>query len=249
MNVTLNIDADAVVKHTARLERIHKSALPVAVRSSLNAAAFDVKTNTMPKTAKKFVQRAPTFFKAQSKVKPAEGFNIQTMVATVGFMKGNAAKETGYATQDLEQQEEGGMIDKRAFIPVDAARAGKSHKRRVSNKYRLAAIKKAIFNAKSSRLKVKGKQAFILSAIYAQKGGFVLGQDKKNGNRSLLVINSVKRVGKDTKVNSTAIYKVKAKRKVSVKKTNFMRTASEESGKKIEQYYIKEATKQLQKYK
>lgn len=245
---TLNIAADAVIAHTVRLNKIHRSALPVAVRSALNKAAFDVKTNTMPKQAKKtFVERAPTFFRATSKVKPAEGFYMPSMEATVGFMKGSDKKESGGATEDLEQQENAGMIDHRAFIPLAAARASKQYNRRVSNRYRLAEIRGKIKDAKKN--KKGGKRAFILTAIYAGKGGFVLGTDKKNGERRLLVINSIKRVGKDTKVNSTAIYKVKAKRKVSVKKTNFMRKASLQSADSIERFYIDEAKKQIARLK
>lgn len=249
--MNLDINSDAVVAHTAKLERLHKSALPVAVRSSLNRAAFDVKTNTMPKTAKVFTQRSPTFFKANSKVQKAEGFRIADMRATVGFIKGNASKEIGGATEDLKQQENAGLIDHRAFIPIAGARAGKSYNRRVRNNYRLSLIRRQMFNAKSKRLHgaKNNKEAFTLSAIYAGKGGFVIGTDKKNGARKVMVINSVKRVGKDMKVNSTAIYNVKGDRKVKVKNTNFMRKASVQSATKIEQYYIEEANKQIARLK
>ena len=47
----LNINSDAVVKFTNTLEKLHKSGLPVAIRESLNNAAFDVKKRTMPKAA------------------------------------------------------------------------------------------------------------------------------------------------------------------------------------------------------
>lgn len=226
--------------------------MPVAVRQSLNRAAFDVKKNTMPKEAKVFTQRAPTFFRATSRVKPAEGFVLANMEATVGFMKGNANKEKGRATENLEQQEKSGVIDKRAFIPLAKARAGKSYKRRVMAKHTLTAIKnEGMFDSASKRLnKAKNwKEKFILSAIYAKKGGYVIGNTRSKGQRKLMYINSVKRVGKNTAVNSTAIYSVKSKRKVSVKKTNFMRTASMESASKIEKYYIEEANKQIAKYK
>jgi hypothetical protein len=108
-----------------------------------------------------------------------------------------------------------------------------------------------MFNSKSSRLHgVKNnKEAFTLSAIFAGKGGVVIGTDKKNGARKALAINSVKRVGRNTVVKSTAIYNVKANRKVQVKNTNFMRKASTQSATKIEQYYIEEANKQIARLK
>ncbi len=245
---TLNIAADAVIAHTVRLNKIHRSALPVAVRSALNKAAFDVKTNTMPKQAKKtFIERAPTFFRATSKVKPAEGFYMPSMEATVGFMKGMEDKETGQATENLENQENAGDIDHRSFIPQNLSRTEGSYRRRVKNKHRLKVIKKLIKDSHDN--KKKGKEAFIRTAIHAGKGGYVLGTDEKDGERRVLVINSIKRIGKNTVVKSTRLYRVKAHRKVSVKSTKFMRKASLQSASSIEQFYIDEAKKQIAKLK
>src|ERR1035437_10094141 len=106
----LNINSDKVVMHTATLERLHKSALPVAIRRALNSAAYDVKTDTMPLEADIFIHRSPTFFKATSKVAPATGFNIQSMKSTVGFIPSAGAKESGGATKDLAEQEDSGFI-------------------------------------------------------------------------------------------------------------------------------------------
>lgn len=39
----LNVNTDATVALTNKLEKLHKSAFPVAVRSTLNSAAFDMK--------------------------------------------------------------------------------------------------------------------------------------------------------------------------------------------------------------
>ena len=86
----LNINSNAVVSYTNTLEKLHKSAFPVAIRETLNSAAFDVKKNTMPLSAKKsFIERQPTFFKANSKVDKATGFNTSTMKSTVGFFSNN----------------------------------------------------------------------------------------------------------------------------------------------------------------
>jgi len=40
---TFNINTDKVVSLTNKLEKLHKSAMPVAVRMTLNDAAFDMK--------------------------------------------------------------------------------------------------------------------------------------------------------------------------------------------------------------
>lgn len=249
--ITLNINADAVVKHTLRLEKLNKRGLPYAVRNSLNSAAFDVKTNTMPKQAKAtFTERAPTFFKSTSKVNPATGYSLPNMQAVVGFVKGVKEKETGRATDDLEQQEDSGLIGGRAMIPMNPARAGKKYNRRVSNKNRLAAINSAkVVDAKNSNGKTR-QAAFFSSAWFAGKGNYVISNvTTTNGNKMLMRVNSIVRKGGDTVVNSTPLYAVRKGRKVAVKRTSFMRKASTASAEKIERFYIEEAEKQIKRAK
>lgn len=244
----LNINSDAVVAHTAKLERLHRTALPRAILVSLNAAAFDVKTNTMPKSAKRFIQRSPTFFKATSKVAPAKGFDIKSMQATVGFIPPSNAKEKGGATKNLEQQEHSGTIGHRAFIPMKQARAGGSWNRNVSPKNRMAAIRNSIKDARKSKAKtLQGK--WFSTAMHAGKGGLVLGNKVVNGARMLMRINSIHRDGRSTRINATPLYSVKKNRAVRVKQTRFMQKASIESAKKVERYYIIEAEKQIARLK
>lgn len=255
----LNINSSAVVVFTNKLEKLHKSALPVATREALNTAAFDVKKNTMPKEAKVFTQRNPTFFKSTSKVQPAKGFDIKSMKSIVGFMPQSGAKESGGATEDLKQQEDSGTIGHRSFIPLAGARAGGNYNRRVSNKMRLAVIKSKIVDAKKSKARTKAGQ-FFSSAWHAGKGGIVIGNKMSNGSRMLLRINSVTRIKKtvttkagktytagNTVVNSTPIYSLKKNRVVKIKQTKFMQKASLESQKIIEQAYITAAEKQIQR--
>lgn len=237
------------MQHTARLEKLHRSALPVAIRSALNAAAFNVKQKTMLAEAKKsFVERAPTFFKATSKVQPAKGFDIKTMGAIVGFMPQSGAKESGGATKDLEQQENAGFIGHRAFIPLKQARSGNSWNRKVTNKNRLSAIKAAIKDTKNSNAKTEAGK-FFSTAMHAGKDGLVIGTKKFKNGRMLLRINSIHRVGGKTFVNSTPIYSVKKNRAVKIKQTKFMEKASLQSAKLIESLYIIEAEKQIARLK
>ena len=212
----LDINSAALTDHVAQLEFIGRSALPVVARQTLNKAAYNVKTESMPDAAKVFTSRKGNFFKANSKVEAATGFDVNSMRATIGFVPKPA--DTSHAVEDLEQQERGGDIDNRSFIPLKEARTSSAWNRMVKSKNRLSRIKKEIFNAKSTNLHgaKNDKEAFTISAIYAGKGGYVLGTEvNSKGNRLLYYINSVKRLdtGK-TVVNSTAIYAVKAKRKV-----------------------------------
>jgi len=241
--VVLNINTDAVVRFTAKLERMHRSALPVAIRGALNNAAFDVKKTTMPASAKKaFTQRKPSFFSANSRVQQAQGFDIKAMKATVGFV----AKSGDQAVEDLQQQEEGGSISGRGFIPLDYSRVGNSRGKNVRAPNRISKIKARIVDSKRSKGKTRG-QRFIKAAVHAGKGGLVIGNNTRNGHRFLFLIRSVKRVGKDTKINSLPLFAVQAGRKVKPKPTHFMKKASEISAAKMEEYFIKQAKKQIEK--
>lgn len=245
----LRIDDSALVKYTRDLEQVHRSALPNAVRYTLNDAAMDVKKVTMPKTSKEeFIERKHTFLKASSRVDFARGYDISSMKSIVGFIP--KAGDTSHSVEDLEQQEQGGDIDGRSFIALKEARTSRAWSKMVKSKNRLSQIRKEIFNSESKSLHgVKnGKEAFTLSAIYAGKGGFVLGNQKnEKGNRFLYYINSIKRVEGDTKVNSTAVYAVKSKRKAEVKETRFMSRASISSANKMPMLFMKHAERELRR--
>jgi hypothetical protein len=251
----LNINSDAVVKHTLRLERLSRSALPVAVRGALNAAAFDVKKNTMPATAKaSFIQRKPTFFKAASKVQPAQGFDMKSMKAIVGFVsKGGNDK----SVEELEQQEEGGTIGGRSLITTPQARAGGSWNKNVKADLRIKSLKNVI-NAQKVRFKGADrnkKQKFVRAAIKAKelygKNAFVLGNIWGSGNQTLSRIDRItfNREKGTVTFKRTPVYTYRKGRKIQVARTNFMKRASLESGLSLEKHYQNEAIKQLKKLK
>lgn len=237
--MTFNINADAVVEFTNKLEKLHRSALPVAIRGTLNKAAFDVKKNTMPQSAKaNFMQRQPNFFKANSRVEMAKGFNVRSMKAVVGFTENGLKGGNNFAVRELQQQERGGEIKSRSFIPMDDARGG-SATRLVRPGNRISNITK-IVNAN----KVAGKnkrQQFMRAAKIAGKGGFVIGNTTK---KILWRIDDI-RIGRGTTIRKKAIYSYEESREVSIKGTSFMREASTASARKMDAYFNDEAKKQI----
>ena len=237
-----NINTDAVVAFTNTLEKMHRSALPVAIRGSLNSAAFDVKLKTMPISVKKeFVERNKTFFKANSRVVMARGFNVKSMKSLVGFIEMRLKGGNNFAVKDLLQQEFGGTIKGRSFIPTDEARGG-SNSKAVRPSNRLSNVKK-IVNASN----VSGKtpqQRYMKAAMIAGKGGYVLSNLP---NKELLQIKSIRKVSGATRIKTKAIYSYKYGRSVSVKPTHFMANASIISGRKIETFFIKEAKRQFER--
>lgn len=247
---TLNINTDEVVIWTNKLEKMHRSALPVAIRESLNRAAFDVKgtskggEGTMLKTSKSaFVNRSTNFFKANSMVEKAKGFNTKSMQAMVGFTSAKLKGGDNFAVKDLEQQERGGKIGGKSFIPSDEARGGNSAKA-VRPRNRLSKITK-IIDARKGKGKSDGSK-FHRAANKAGRGGHVLAKFK--GKMNLWRVNSLNKT-KEGAWKLTHLYTVDKDRKVSVSGTGFMRIASLKSGGKIERFYIKEAEKQIKRLK
>lgn len=242
----LDINTKAAIVMTAKLERMGKSTLPVTIRTALNSAAFDVKKNTLLDSVDdNFINRSPNFFKAFSRVEKAEGFNVNTMRSVVGMTEKGLKGANNYAVADLEQQEKGGTISSRQFIPLTKARGG-NPKSLVKPKNRLSQIHNVV-NAKNMSGKTKGAK-FAQAAIKAGVGGYVIGSTNK-GENILWRVNSLKSNvrTKSFRPTLTPLYDYSPKRKVRVKATHFMREASVKSGQLIERFYIEAAQKQFKK--
>ena len=236
--MSFNINTDAAIKWTNKLEKIARSALPMAVRGTINSMAFDVKMKTMPtKAAATFKQREKNFFKSNSKVETASGYNINTMASTVGFSSASA-RFNNHAVNELEQQEKGGDIDKRSFVPMDGARAGNSSSGKIRSNARLSKIRN-IVEAKDMHGKNK-KEQFVRAVQKAGKSGYVLS------GKILWRIDSISKKGKYKK---TALYNFKKGRKVHVESTYFMKSASLQSAEKGELFYKQNAERTIAKYK
>jgi hypothetical protein len=114
MNKVFDINADEVVQLTAKLGRLHRSAMPVAVRESLNTAAKDMKMRYIPRVfSKNFTERRPRFISSHTAYnKCANTFDINSMSSSAGVIKDKT--ESG---NRLELQERGGTLNDRA-VPV-----------------------------------------------------------------------------------------------------------------------------------
>lgn len=237
----LNIDNNAVREFTNTLEKMHRSALPSAIRGTLNKAVFYTKGTSLQKSADaSFEKRQPNFFRANSRFENATGFNVSTMKATIGMTETSLKGQHNYAVQDLEEQERGGVIHRKSFIPLPAARIGKSNQKNVRANARLSSIKK-IIDAKKTTGK-SSRQKFVNAILDAGAGGFVL-----SGN-ILWRINSTKKSGRFFK-DKTAVYTFKRGRSVRVSGTGFMQKASLESAGRMEGFYQAEAKRQIDKLK
>ena len=258
--LVLDINSDAVTKFaTKTLKTMRRSALPIAVRQSLNSAAFDVKTNTMPKNAASTFEKRHNgdFFKANSGVDMAKGFRIDQMKATVGFQSHKLRGAHNYSIKDLEEQEYGGDINYRDFRPLDKARPSRNKPVRPKNRIELIKSQTNNFQnvIQAPSVKVSNpQQRFIRAAIVSAQNNadaYVMSDPTKNGKQILWRIDSITSNIKTKKlvIKATPLYSYKKNYDWNVKGTKFMRKASVESGKKLETYYTEAAQRQIDKLK
>lgn len=252
MNIHFNVNIDEIKEYTLKLQGLHRSALPVAIRGTLNDAGFALKKNNMPKIARQmFEERQPNFFKANSRVEPATGFDVKSMVAEVGFVSsGLHSPATNYAVRDLEEQEEGGIIKGRSFKPLPGARIG--GRGNVRSNLRIAKLLKTgnVVNAKDSNHTGTGKngkmQQFIKASIHAGINGYVLG-GAGAGTGILWRVTNLKRVGRNMQFKKQKLYSFKKSGVAKVHATGFMLKAALEVQKEMQFYFKLEAIKQFRK--
>lgn len=270
-----NINTDGVVRAVNKLEKLHRSALPVSVRQTLNDAAFYTKQKSMPAVTQAiFKKRQPNFFKANSRVEMAQGFKITTMKSQMGFYENKLQKQaTNYAVKDLEQREYGGRINKKTFIAQKGARGGRGLVRKEfimdEIKPNTVIMSRRMSKSKQGKsIKVSKKQAFIRAAIKAKElhgnKAYVLGNTNSKGNKTLSLIKNLRLTkGKYTfagkgggqihsiskiSIERLPLYSYRKGRFFTVKQSNFMKRASHEANLHIEAFFIKRAQAQFEKY-
>ena len=109
-NFRFNVNTDAAIILTAKLERMHKSAMPSAIRSTLNDAAFAMKQKEILDSAKSNMNvRNPSFFKRFTGVKRANGFNVGSMYSEVGFQDRGQNSARKAINKGMESNEFGGQ--------------------------------------------------------------------------------------------------------------------------------------------
>jgi hypothetical protein len=242
MGVIIKIDVLKARQYADTLLNMSRSAFPVAIRSALNSTAFDVKKNTLQREADTaFINRSPNFFKANSRVEMATGFEVSKMQAKVGMIETSLKGGSNYSVKDLEQQQFGGTIKGKSLIPMNTARGG-SNSKNVRPANRLSVIKRVVDARKAQG--ATDKQKFVKSVVFAGAGGYVLAE--RGGKSILWRVNSIVRTtGGMFKL--TPLYSYEKSRTVDVPPTNFMGNAANTSHQKLPEFFIKEAEKQIAK--
>ncbi len=239
----IDINNKEIVKFTNKLEKMKKSDLPVSIRETLNNMAFDVKINTLQMSVQdKFIIRNRTFFKRFSSVKKAEGFDIYNMQSEVGISPGQ-----NIAAKQLKTQELGGRLKKRSYIYMSTARIGRLHSRQVKRSYYLN--KKGIVQGSPTKRRSE-KSQFIADAFIAEKENKFMLKKSKAGTTAFIV-DKIKLTGsgKNRKAfaKTIAIADYEENRSVNIRSRPFVKPASIESGKKGNEFFIKQYEKRIKR--
>lgn len=212
--------------------------MPIAVRNTLNRSAFDVKQKNIPLSTKKhFTIRKENFFKANSKVEMAKGYDLPLMRATVGFISSNLAYNNR-SVQELDQQEHGGAIGKRTLIPSDGGRTGNSIDTMVRADARVGRIVKRLIIAKAGGNEREKRNYFMRAVMKAGRGGYVVGNNKI---KMVYRIDALNRKEGFASLKKRAIQSYLSGRKVKIKATSFMKEASDMAAKNINAVYQEQA--------
>ena len=120
-----SVDTTEMREFKRKLDKISKSAFPISVRKTLNNAAYQMRTKTLPQSFKdEFITRRPNFIKHVSGFTKCQNtFNVNNMVSEAGILEGKSL-----AGDRLELQERGGIINNRTVPFSD--RSGKSPTRK-----------------------------------------------------------------------------------------------------------------------
>jgi hypothetical protein len=230
----LDINTDAVVELTSKLERIRKRSLPKVVGQTLNNLAFNTKRDLPQNYVKKgFEQRDKNFFKVATRFEKVKSFNVNSMQSVAGVHTGRIKSE---AAENLEQQEKGGMID-RDYIPQENARISKSSKKKVQAKNRVSNVLKI---PSQNRIRFGQKRKVLRRGI----------ELSKNGGGLLVYGKFVYRVGKSTRknrFNAKVIHVINPKKKVKVKGRHTVQEAGIKQAKRVNDIYINNIKKEIAK--
>lgn len=238
----LNVNTDALIGLTAKLEGMHRSAFPSAVRNTLNDAAFDMKRNTILKSAQQnFDVKQPSFFKKYTGVKKASGFNVNGMGATVGFLNPSDPSVRA-AVEGMEKQEHGGVIDdgSRYLRFSRGGNLGRKVQKKnyynsgnvITGRSRSGGTRKSKFVARAFRSLKEGKPFF----MNTMKGNFLVRTNSISKNDGKL----------DIKLNFVMMSRKVVKTKL--KATHFNQEASQMTVRKMDGFYRKNAQFQFKKY-
>lgn len=238
--VRLDVNTNANIILTAKLERLNKSAFPSAVRSTLNDAAFEHKRVNLPLSAKANMDvKNPSFFRKYTGVKRAAGFNVSSMYAEAGFSPSNEIKAKK-ALEGMQKNEIGGSDDDGGMY-IGKSRTSRGLVKK-NARFKNSNVARGYKNAKRGG---KSNMQRLVASKLEDKPVFI---NTKNG-RFLVKVRSIASGRKDKKVDIKLDFLMRHRKQhvARTKPTHFVKEAAIKTSKQIDGFYSKNATFQFNK--
>lgn len=239
----LDVNTKDTIRFTNRLEKMHRSDFPLAVRGTLNDLAFHHKSKELIIAAEEeFIIRQKNFFKAHSGVDKADGWDVNKMASQSGITPRGSK-----AAKQLEKQETGGTIQNRPLIYVDPARGGnkanKVKRRNWVNKQ--GYVRGGATKARSRR------SAMVAKAVMGRQTGKLIKLETRSSEHFFRV-RSVRFVGRGSSrraaMRMTAIASYEKGRSIRLRRKHpFMQKSGERTLQMADDFYIKNAKKRFEK--
>lgn len=245
-SIQINVDSSAMSVYTQQMRKINRTALPVAIRNTLNDVAFyDKKTAFLESAQRNFPQtKNKTFFKKFTRVQKATGYNINQMYSVIG-MTDLGDRSARNAVENMNKQERGGIVND-GFAYLKAARGNKENGRvRRANYY----DKSKVISGRSKAVRNKGtnKSKFVARAFKAKKENKPMFLNSMKGN-FLVSVKTIKRDGRiGVKLDFRLLMKDRETTPAKLKATNFAEEAGLSSQKKINDIFVAQAEKQFKR--
>ena len=242
----LDVNTDASIVLTAKLEKLHRSAFPSAVRNTLNDLAFDMKRKEIPTSFKsnfKSKKGTLSFVRKLIQVEKANGFDVKNMKSIVGFLNPSNTIDKRFV-EGLEKQELGGIIDD-GLRYLKSARGDKINgKVRRENFYDKTKVISGRSRGKGTR-----KSKFVARAYRAMKENKPMFMNSMKGN-FLVRVKSVSSSLSSRKLDFDFEFIAMDRnvKKTNLKSTNFVNEARIKEQKKTDEFYKKQAEFQFKKY-
>jgi len=166
----LDVNTDAAIQLTSKLEKLSKSAFPSTVRNTLNDAAFESKKLIPKKANENFTVRQKNLFSRFSRVEKAQGFEVNKMNSKIGLDASYQPK----LVEGLAKHETGGNLEGRKLTPHNMGRVSGSYGKKLKTKNQFKNIGK--IGTKNKR--IKGSKYFVI----------------KNGNKETVFENMGKKI-------------------------------------------------------
>lgn len=243
-NQVLNVNTDAIIHLTAKLERLNKYAFPSAVRSTLNDSAFIMKKKNILASAKvNMTVRNPSFFRKFTGVEKAKGKDIDSMFSKVGFINTDPDPKKGQkAIIGMEHNEVGGSDNKGAWY-LRKTRGQNSLKRKVqmAKRFNKGNLSKRHLGHKNN--------SSVLAMISSFEEGKPVFIRSKLGIGYVVQVNKVdyEPGGKNRKISVDFLMRSRSKKEAKAKATHFNQEAAIKTSKQIEAFYIKNSEYQFNK--